>query len=101
MRPAVIHERVYLDDRNTPLISYYLSHGGADNRPQRERMKRLLIRAIKHELTDRQRECLTMYYLDGMKMKDIARSLGLSNSTVSRHISSASRKLRRIAEYYE
>lgn len=95
------HENVYLDDRNTPLISYYLSQGGADNRPQRERMKRVLMRAIKHELTDRQRDCLTMYYLDGVKMKDIARSLGLSTSTVSRHISSATAKLRRIARYYE
>ena len=95
------HELVYLDDKNTPLISYYLAQGGADNRSERERMRRILIRAIKHELTDRQRECLTLYYLQGMKMKDVAQALNLSRSTVSRHIAYASRKLRRIAEYYE
>lgn len=95
------HERIYLDDRNTQLISGYLDEHGSDNRPERARMKRILLRAIRHELTDRQRECLTLYYLEGMKMKDIARSLCLSPSTVSRHISSATYKLRRIAGYYE
>ena len=95
------HERIHLDDRNTPLISYYLSQHGSDNRPERERTKRVLLRAIRHELTDRQRDCLTMYYLEGMKMRDIARSLSLSTSTVSRHISYAKRKLRKVASYYE
>ena len=95
------HERVFLDDQNSQLISYHLSEHGADNRPQLERMKRILLRAIRYELTGRQRECLTLYYLEGMKMKDIARELSLSKSTVSRHISSASLKLRRIAKYYE
>lgn len=95
------HERIYLDDRNTQLVSYYLNAHGSDNRAQIERMKKILTRAIRCELTDRQRDCLTMYYLEGMKMKDIARSLCLSESTVSRHISTATRKLRRIAAYYE
>ena len=96
----MVHESLYLDDKSTQLISYYLANHGGNNRPERERMKRLLLRAIRHELTDRQRECLMMYYLEGMKMKDIAKSLGLSSSTVSRHIGSAVHKLRRIADYY-
>ena len=94
-------ERMFLDDRNEELISYYLSGRGADNRAEIARMKRILARAIRYELTDRQRDCLTMYYLEEMKMKDIARSLCLSLSTVSRHISTAEHKLRRIAAYYE
>jgi len=96
----VRHDRVHLDDKNTVLISYYLSQRGSDNRPERERMKRLLYRAIEHELTQRQRDCLTLHYLEGIKMKDIALMMGLSKSTVSRHISSAERKLRRVAGYY-
>ena len=99
--PSVRHERIYLDDKNSQLISYYLSERGSDNRPELVRMKRILSRAIRYELTDRQRECLVMYYLDGMRMKDIARSLCLSTPTVSRHISAATLKLRRIAGYYE
>lgn len=95
------HERMFLDDKSTELVSYYLSEHGSDNRSELVRMKRILRRAIRYELTDRQRDCLTMYYLEGMKMKDIARTLCLSPSTVSRHIATATHKLRRIAAYYE
>ena len=95
------HERVYLDDRNELLISYHLYNKGSDNRPERARMKRVLSRAIKYELTERQRSCITMHYLEGMKMTEIARSLNLSKSTVSRHIKAATHKLRKIAAYYE
>lgn len=94
-------ERMFMDDKNEPLISYYLYNRGDDNRPDRERMKRILRRAIRYELTERQRECLIRYYLEGMRMTEIARSLNLSKSTVSRHISAATRKLRKIASYYE
>ena len=94
---------MFLDDKNTPLVSYYLytSAQGADNRAERERMRRVLMRAIKYELTERQRVCLTMHYLEGMKMKDIAHKLNLSKSTVSRHIAAATMRLKNIARYYE
>lgn len=92
---------MFLDDKNEPLVSFYLYNQGSDNRSERERMKRILNRAIRHELTDRQRDCVVKYYLEGMKMTEIARSLDLSKSTVSRHISAATRKLRNVASYYE
>ena len=94
-------ERIYLDEENSDLIAYALHQHGSANRPERERMKKILIRAIRHELTDRQRDCITMYYLEGMKMKDIALSLHLSKSTVTRHIQSATRKLRKVASSYQ
>ena len=90
-----------MDENSEQLISYYMFTKGADNRPERERMRRILKRAIRYELTDRQRECLTLYYLDNLRMTEIARSLDLSKSTVSRHISAATKKLRNIASYYE
>ncbi|MBQ1898571.1 MAG: helix-turn-helix domain-containing protein, partial [Ruminococcus sp.] len=46
-------------------------------------------------------ECVMMYYLEGKKMKDIAALLDLSKSTVTRHIQSAMRKLRKVASYYK
>ena len=96
----VRRERVFLTDDNETLISYYLYNHGTDNRSDRERMRKILLRAIRHELTDRQRDCLIKYYLEGMQMTEIARSLSLSKSTVSRHIAAATRKLRNIASYY-
>ena len=97
----MIREKLYLDDNTAPLISYYLAQRGGDNRPELSRMRRILRRAILHELTDRQRDCLTLYYLEGMKMKDIAEAMELSKSTVSRHIKWATAKLKKIADYYE
>ena len=94
-------ERMFLDEENSDLIAFSLYQQGSSNRPERERMKKILTRAIRHELTDRQRDCVMMYYLEGMKMKDIAQALNLSRSTVTRHIQSATRKLRKVASYYQ
>ena len=95
------HDRLYIDEDNSDLIAYHLYLKGASNRPERERMKRILMRAIRCELTERQRSCLVKHYLEGMKMKDIAKDMGLSKSTVSRHISAAEHKLRKVASYYQ
>ena len=94
--------RIRFNEKNEEKILYifFNNNRGATNRSDRERMKRILYRAINHELTPRQRDCLTMYYLEGMKMKDIADALHLSRSTVTRHIQAATRKLRRVASYY-
>lgn len=93
-------ERMFLSDENSDFIAYTLYQQGTSNRLERERMKQILTRAIRHELTDRQRDCITMYYLEGKKMKDIAQELHLSKSTVTRHIQSATRKLQKVASYY-
>ena len=63
-------------------------------------LKRILHKAIQSELTERQRECVLMYYFQNMQMKEIAENFGLSPSTVSRHISAAQKKLRRIVAFY-
>lgn len=94
-------ERMFLDDHNSDIIAFSLYQQGSSNRMERERMKAILARAIRRELTDRQRDCITMYYLEGMKMRDIAQTMRLSKSTVTRHIQSATRKLQRIASYYQ
>lgn len=65
-----------------------------------KKMKQILCEALKSELTERQRQCVTMYYYDDMKMKEIASTLSLSPSTVTRHIKAAQRKLKNVAKYY-
>lgn len=63
-------------------------------------MKQILFRAIKLELTERQRDCIIMYYVKRMNMNDIASALGLTKSTVSRHIKSGMSRLKKVASYY-
>jgi DNA-binding NarL/FixJ family response regulator len=55
--------------------------------------------AINEELTERQRELITMYYLEGMSMSEIARVLGLSPSTVSRTMKRGRERLRKHFKY--
>lgn len=93
-------QKIYLNKNNADIISYYLWQNGSDNSAERERMKRILHRAIKLELTERQRDCIIMYYIKRMNMNDIASALGLTKSTVSRHIKSGISKLKKVAAYY-
>ncbi|MBR3971877.1 MAG: sigma-70 region 4 domain-containing protein, partial [Ruminococcus sp.] len=58
------------------------------------RMKKILFKALAEELTEKERFCLTEHYLNNKKMKDIARTLSLHPSTVTRHIQRAMNKLK-------
>ncbi|MBR1659595.1 MAG: sigma-70 family RNA polymerase sigma factor [Oscillospiraceae bacterium] len=59
----------------------------------------LLSAAIREELTERQRQMVGMYYLEQHTMRDIALTLGLNQSTVSRTLAAARRRLRRCLRY--
>ena len=65
----------------------------------KEFMKKKLFKAMQGCLTERQLRCLTLYYLEDMTMKQIAKSLGLHPSTISRHIKVAIKKLKKIQAY--
>lgn len=95
------HERLFMDESSENMISFGLYQQKGTNNRERQHMMKILSCAMQTELTDRQRDCITMYYLNRMKMKDIAADLGLSRSTVTRHIQAATRKLRKVASYYD
>lgn len=96
----MIHSHFSDKARNTQEYTYYLNHKGATNDKDRSRMMKILYKAITTELTDMQRVCITKFYLEGEKQVQIANELGLNPSTVSRHISAAKKKLKRIAACY-
>lgn len=97
MRTQLIH----FNDKNTNKILFcnHLSYG-ATNNENRKKMNHILSKAIFSELTEMQRVCIVEYYLNNKKQKQIAVELGINNSTVSRHIAAATKKLRNIASYY-
>lgn len=70
------------------------------NESNKKKMMLILKRALQDELTAPQRFCLVEYYLKDRKMKDIAVSLSVHPSTVTRHIKRAKQKLMHIASYY-
>lgn len=72
---------------------------GEDNGSRRSHLRKVLMKAIDTELTEKQRECVVDYYINNKSMKDIAREQDVHPSTVTRHIKRAEEKLRHIAEY--
>lgn len=97
MRTNIVH---FNDKNENKILFWNFNPNASSNAAGREKMKKILIRALETELTDRQRKCITDYYLLGRREKDIACELGISPSTVSRHITNARKKLRHIASYY-
>ena len=63
------------------------------------RLRQNLRRARQQELTPRQQQVLTLYYNQGMNMTQIAQTLGVNCSTVSRTIRRAKQRLYRCLRY--
>ena len=66
--------------------------------PREVQLKRVL-RVIKEELTELQRQTLTAYYFHQQTIPQIARERGVNKSTVSRTLRRAEEKLRRYLRY--
>ena len=55
--------------------------------------------AVRRELTPRQNQMVTLYFVRQMPMRDIAQKLGVNVSTVSRTIARGKTRLRRALRY--
>ncbi|MCI2113047.1 MAG: sigma-70 family RNA polymerase sigma factor [Ruminococcus sp.] len=97
MKTKIIH---FTNENTSKILFSSFNPNGTTNSESRKKMKEIISKAIVTELTDMQRICITEYYLNDKKQKEIASELGLNASTVSRHISTARRKLQNIASYY-
>ena len=80
-------------------MAVYTRQMAADNSAELSRLKRNLIRALKEDVTPRQREVLTLYYAQGLNMREIGERLGVDKSTVSRNIKRGERRLQRCLRY--
>lgn len=57
-------------------------------------LKHVLARAVREQLTGRQRDCILLYYGEGLKMREIAARLGIDPAAVTRHIQRGLKQLR-------
>ncbi len=80
-------------------MAVYSRQMGETNEEEISRLRRNLGVAMREELTDRQRQLLTLYYYEGKNMREIGEALGIDKSTVSRTISRGERRLRRCLRY--
>ncbi len=61
--------------------------------------KAVLREAIGQELTGRQKECVLLYFFEGLTEEEAGKRLGVSKSTVCRHLQRAKRRLKRAVMY--
>lgn len=90
--PSILSLDSFEDERYAANLQYSNNSNSKDV----DEMKRLLSKAMYVNLTNRQRECITMHYLQNMRLIDIAHELNLDKSTVSRHISNGIKKLKKL-----
>ena len=69
------------------------------NSNELSRLKRNLIRALREDVTPRQRQALLLYYAEGLNMREIGEQLGVDKSTVSRTIKRGEQRLHRCLRY--
>ena len=81
-------------------MAMYSRQMAADNSKEISRLKRNLIRALREDVTAKQRQALLLYYAEGKNMRVIGESLGVDKSTVSRTINRALSRLRELADVY-
>ena len=73
-------------------MAVYARAMASDNSAQFGRLKRNLVRALREDVTARQRQMLLLYYAEQMNMQE-------NKSTVSRTIKRGERRLRRCLRY--
>lgn len=59
----------------------------------------LVGKVIASELTERQRQCVSLYFYGGLTMPEIALELGINKSSVSRAIGRAKTRIERSMKY--
>lgn len=80
-------------------LTVWLRENGEDNSERLSRLRRQLRAARERELTPCQRRYLERYFEGGLNMTEIAREEGVDPSTVSRTLTRAMARLRRVLQY--
>ena len=80
-------------------MAVYTREMAQDNTRELSRLKRNLVRAMREDITEKQREVLSLYYGEGMTMRQIGDRLGIDRSTVSRTIKRGEQRLQRCLRY--
>lgn len=80
-------------------MAVYSRQIAGDNSEEVSRLKRNLIRALREDITPKQRQVLLMYYAQGLNMREIGERLGVDKSTVSRTIKRGEQRLQRCLRY--
>lgn len=78
----------------------FLSWSSEENNTREvEKLRECMLLAIEQELNQKQKNILTMYYLQHKTMDQIAFDLGVNKSTVSRSVRRSVERLQKVRNY--
>ena len=63
------------------------------------RVQRTIIRVMRQEATQREAECLELYFVQGYTYEQISQSLHINVSTICRNIQRGEQKMNRVLEF--
>ena len=63
------------------------------------RVQRIIIRAMRQDVTYREAECLELYFVQGYTYEQISQSLHINVSTICRNIQRGEQKMNRVLEF--
>ena len=88
-------EKIVADFSN---IKAAFDEEAAVNKKQLELMRFCVAKGMKNALSEKQLGAVEMYFFKGMGMGEIAKTLGINKSSVSRRITGAKRRLKNLTE---
>ena len=80
-------------------MAMYSRQMAADNSREISRLKRNLIRCLREDVTEKQRQAMLLYYAEGRNMREIGEAMGVDKSSVSRTIKRGEQRLQRCLRY--
>lgn len=80
-------------------LAVYARFMAEDNSAQINRLKRNLARALRQDVTPKQRKYLMLYYGEGLNLREISQRTGVNKSTVSRTMKRGRERLHRCLRY--
>ena len=83
----------------TELADYIPALADAQKDFMLSRVQRIIIRAMRQEVTQREAECLELYFVQGYTYEQISQSLHINVSTICRNIQRGEQKMNRVLEF--
>lgn len=90
----------FLGEEDSDINALFSDENETDKYSKRANVKRVLLKVIENELTERQKQIINLYYFKNMNIVSIAEKLGVSPASVSITMKRARNTIIKYMQYY-